>query len=599
MSAKTTVRYRITIPRPSDHFVHVTMEIDDAPEDGVVVAMPVWTPGSYLVREFSRHVSRIAARRVSGDEVPVAKIEKNRWRVLAKPGKRVDVSYRVYANELTVRTSHVDADHAFLHPAATYLFVEGREAEPVTVTVEPPSDWRVATQLPLTGENTFTADDLDALLDAPFEIGTHQVLSFEVGDVPHRIALFGEGNFDRDELLGDTATICRAATEMFSGDHPSASYTFIYHVAEGAGGGLEHLDSSVCGFAPFSFKPERTYRRQLTLISHEYFHLWNVKRIRPRELGPFDYQRENYTRLLWVAEGFTSYYQDRILLAADLLPVPEFLDNLSRSIRASLETPGRLEDPVAESSFDAWIKLYRPHEGIRNATVSYYLKGALIALLLDLTIRDASDGERSLDDVMRDLWRQYRARPDEGYTEEELLGSLEDAAGRSLADEIAAWVHGIGELPFEAAFAKFGLELVSGDGDGDEEPKAFLGITTKEGGGKVSVREVLAGTPALAAGLSANDELIAIDGWRLGDLKERLGDCEPGQEIALSIVRRGRLRKIRVTAGEAPFVDRVLRPMEAADERAERLFTGWTGAALEVAAEKPVAPPKEPRPRPV
>ncbi|MEN8149126.1 MAG: PDZ domain-containing protein [Planctomycetota bacterium] len=596
MSAKACVRYRISIPRPSDHFVHVTMEIDDAPE-GLVVAMPVWTPGSYLVREFSRHVSGVTAARVSGDPVGVEKIEKNRWLIDAKPGKRVDVSYRVYANELTVRTSHVDADHAFLHPAGTYLFVEGREAERVTVAVEAPEGWRTATQLPLTGEATYTAENLDALLDAPLEIGTHQVLTFEVGDVPHRIALYGEGNFDRDELLGDTATICHAATEMFAGDHPSASYTFIYHVLEGAGGGLEHLDSSVCGFAPFSFRPERKYRGALSLISHEYFHLWNVKRIRPRELGPFDYQNENYTRLLWVAEGFTSYYQDRILLAADLLPVPEFLDNLARMIRVSLETPGRLVDPVAESSFDSWIKLYRPHEGIRNATISYYLKGALVALLLDLTIREATEGERSLDDVMRALWAQYRARPGEGYTEEELLGFLEEAAGRSLADEIAAWVHTTEELPFEAAFAAFGLELVPEKAD--EEPKAYLGVTTKKDGGKVKVREVLAGTPAEAAGLAADDELVAIDGWRLGDLKERLAERAPGDEVALTIARRSRLRKIVVTAGEAPDVDRVLRPIEDADDRARNRFLGWTGADLATAAEKPAPPPKSPRPRPI
>jgi predicted metalloprotease with PDZ domain len=252
-------------------------------------------------------------------------------------------------------------------------------------------------------------------------------------------------------------------------------------------------------------------------------------------------------------------------------------------------------DPVAEASFDAWIKLYRPHEGIRNATISYYLKGGLVALLLDLSIRDATDGERSLDDVMRSLWASYRARPEEGFTEEELLEVLAEAAGRSLADEVAAWVHTTEELPFPEMFAKFGLRLVEENGE-DGDAKAWLGITTKEENGRVSVREVLAGSPAEAAGLDAGDELVALDGWRIGKLPERLSEREPGDDVALTICRRGRLRKIVATLRESPGVDRVLRPLEEPDERAARLFTGWTGAPLEVATEKPAPAPPSPRP---
>ncbi|MHC4473053.1 MAG: M61 family metallopeptidase, partial [Planctomycetota bacterium] len=249
-------RYHVSIPEPANHLVNVTMEVDDAP-DGLHVVMPVWTPGSYVVREYARHVARVTASRAGGDPVPVTKVEKNVWRVDAKPGKRVDVSYAVYANELTVRTSHVDADHAFLHPAATFLYVRGREAEPVQVTIAPPPDWRVDTALPLVGEESYGAENLDHLMDSPIEIGTHQVLRFEVGEVPHRIVLFGEGNFDLEKLLEDTRGICGTAADVFGGEHPCASYALIFHVVEGAGGGLEHLDSSVCGFSPSEFRPER------------------------------------------------------------------------------------------------------------------------------------------------------------------------------------------------------------------------------------------------------------------------------------------------------------------------------------------------------
>jgi predicted metalloprotease with PDZ domain len=596
--SKPRTRYRISTPEPANHLVHVEMEIDDAPEDGVRLVMPVWTPGSYLVREFSRHVARVTASRAGGDQVPVTKIAKNVWRVEAKPGKRVDVSYEVYANELTVRTSHVDADHAFLHPAATFLYVEGREAEPCLVSVEPPPEWTVCTALPLAGDDSYGAESLDHLLDSPFEIGTHQTLRFDVEGVPHRIALFGGGNFDLERLVEDTHEICRTAAGILGGGHPCKSYDFIFHVVEGAGGGLEHLDSSVCGFSPTGFRPERGYTRQLSLISHEYFHLWNVKRIRPRELGPFDYTTENYSRLLWVSEGFTSYYQDVILRRAGLVTVPIFLDDLAALVRVLMETPGREQEPVAEASFDAWIKLYRPHENIRNVTVSYYLKGAMVALLLDLTIRDATEGERSLDDVMRSLWAQWRARPEEGFTEEELNEALAEAAGRSLGSEIAEWVHGTSALPFEELFGKVGLALVP-RGDGDGEQKAYLGVTTKENGGKILVREVLAGSPAASGGLDANDELVALDGWRVSDLKKRLEDVRPGDEVVLTVARRGRLRRVKVVAGEAPVTDRVLRPLEDAGERESRLFESWLGEPLGSAAEKPPAAPPDRRPRPV
>ncbi len=589
---KARVRYVVRIPEPSDHTVHVQMSVDEAPEGGTLLAMPVWTPGSYLVREYARHVSHLTAKRAGGEAVPVTKVDKNTWRVDAKPGKRVDVSYRVYANELSVRTSHVDADHAYLQPAATFLFVRGREKEPCEVTVVPPEGWSVTCPLPFTGENAFRADDLDLLVDSPVEVGPHRLFTFEVCGVPHRIALHGEGNADFEEFVADAHTVCRTAAALFGDDHPCRSYTFLWHVLDGAGGGLEHLDSCVCGFPPFSFRPRRAWLRALGLVAHEYFHLWNVKRIRPRELGPFDYDRENYTRLLWMAEGFTTYYGERLLRDAGLAPVPVFLDEMARMIRTFAETPGREVDTVEGASFDTWIKFYRPHENLRNVTVSYYLKGGLVALLLDLTIRDATDGKRSLDDAMRALWAQYRARPEQGFTEEELLAVLDEAAGRSLAPEIGAWVKGTGPLPIEETLAKFGLRLAGRDADGEAKP--WLGIVPGDGG---KVKEVLAGSPALAGGLDAGDELLALDGWRLGDLAERLAERKPGDEVLFTVSRRGRLREVKVVLGEPLGSDRSLRPREDAGDREKRLFASWLGEPLSTAAVAPPAPPKEAQPR--
>jgi predicted metalloprotease with PDZ domain len=278
------------------------------------------------------------------------------------------------------------------------------------------------------------------------------------------------------------------------------------------------------------------------------------------------------------------------------MPVPDYLDDTAIQIRRFLEIPGRGVDPVAESSFDAWIKLYRPHENTRNSTVSYYLKGALVGLLLDLAIRDATGGAKSLNDVMVELWQLHRHRPDEGFTEEELRSILAETAGRDLSAEIDAWVHGTGELPFADHFERIGLELVPREAGA---PKAWLGITTREQNGKTLVREVLTGTPAAAAGLAAEDELIALDGWRLGNLPELLLEHAPGGEVVLTVCRRGRLRDLAVTLGETPVTDLVLRPIAGAGEREQTLFQGWAGGALATAAEPPRPAPKETLSRPI
>lgn len=590
MSNRPPVRYRIEFPSLAAHRVRVTMEIDDAPEGGVFLAMPVWTPGSYLVREFARHVVSISAARATGDPVPVTKVEKNAWRVDTKPGKRVDVTYELYANELSVRTNHVDADHAFLQPAATFLFVRGREAERASVSIGIPEGWRVFAPLPLVGEDTWLAEDLDALMDAPFEIGPHPVLSFAVGEVPHRIAVFGEGNLDAARLTGDVHAICLVAKEVFPGPHPSSAYTFVFHVAPGARGGLEHADCSVCGFEPFAFEPERSYLRRLSLVAHEYFHLWNGKRIRPRELGPFDYEREVTTRHLWVVEGVTSYYQDLILARAGVASAATVLDEFARKWRALAEFPGRFVDSAAAASFDAWVKLYRPHEATRNLTVSYYLKGALIGLCLDLAIRAETDGERGLDDAMSSLWALAAGRPEEGYSHEELLDALSDAAGRSLEPEVSAFAEGTDELPLGELLGTHGLELVPEEGGG-----AWLGVNAKEEAGRLLIAEVLSGSPAEAAGISAGDELVALAGWRTGKLRDVLATLDPGEEVPALVARRGRVRELALRPGEAPPRGYRIRPREDADEPAARRFTAWLGVPFAAAVEDPAPVSSEER----
>ena len=435
------IAYTVSMPRPDTHLLEVELRLRWTGQTPATtdLVMPVWTPGSYLVREFERHVQDFAAEDAGGRALQWSKLNKNTWRVTTGGARELRARYRVYANELTVRTNELNDRHAVWNNAALLMYPDGHLAAPSTLRVVPARDWKVATGLPSAGgeRNTFRAENFDILYDSPFLVSDFRVLTFDAGGRPHRIVIDGAGNYDAAALERDIKKVVEATIKLM-GDTPYRDYTFLVILnARGAGGGLEHLNSTMLLVNTFGFRPEAAYRGFLELVAHEYFHVWNVKLLRPDALGPFDYTGENYTRLLWVAEGLTSYYGDLLVRRAGLKSDKDYLEATARAIEALQNTPGRQKMSVEEASFDAWIKYYRPDENSVNSSISYYDKGALVGLLLDLEIRRRTNGARSLDDVMRYLYEEH-AKKNRNYTPEDFQRVSEAAAGCAEEEEAGA-----------------------------------------------------------------------------------------------------------------------------------------------------------------
>ncbi len=575
------ITYTIAMPQPHTHLFHVTIEVDGLTGAFVDLILPSWTPGSYMIREYARHVQGFDAwTAAAGTALPWRKIAKDAWRVETGGADRIQVRYQVYANDLTVRTSHLDGTHGYFNGACVFMAVSGREAEPLRLRVEAPPAWQVTTGLePADRPNEFLAADYDELVDCPVECGAHRLLTFEVDGIPHRIAIWGRGNEDEARLIRDTRRIVEVQRDFFGG-LPYRHYTFILHLLDGRGGGLEHRNSVTNQVDRWTFRPERNYERYLSLTSHELFHVWNAKRLRPAPLGPFDYRRENYTRLLWLVEGATSYYDNLLLVRAGLMTPERFLERLAEAIAHLQSQPGRLLQSLEQSSFDAWIKFYRPDENSANSSVSYYLKGGLVCFLLDMEIRAFTGGRCSLDDLLRQLYAAYPISgpgiPEEGAllaVVEELTGDRQGVFG----EFFARYVSGVAELDYARALAVAGLEL-HWERKG---PRAWLGCSFKRQGERTLIESVRSDGPAWASGVYAGDELLALDGWRVNDerLNERLEERQPGDTVRLTLFRGDALIEAPVTLAEAPPDRAVIAPVAASDDAQRRAYRSWLGTS--------------------
>ncbi|HEX8150933.1 MAG TPA: PDZ domain-containing protein [Pyrinomonadaceae bacterium] len=579
------ISYTVSMPRPHTHLfeVEARLRYGGAAPAALDLLMPVWTPGSYLVREYERHVQGFEARDGGGRVLSWTKTNKNTWRVETAGAREVRARYSVYANELTVRTSDLNDRHAFWNNTNLLMYPDGLLGAPSTLKVEPFGDWKVATGLPAApgAPNTFRAEDFDVLYDSPFLVGNFKTLTFEVRGVPHRIVIDGEGNYDPERLRRDAQRIAEVEAEMMR-EMPHRDYTFFLLLGPARGGGLEHLNSAAIIQRRFGFSNQAELLDFYSdLISHEYFHLWNVKRIRPDVLGPFDYTRENYTRLLWVAEGVTSYYEDRFLQRAGLMNDRQYLQLMAGEIQKLQQTPGRLLQSLEEASFDAWVKQYRPDENTVNTAVSYYDKGAIVGLLLDLEIRRRSDGARSLDDVMRALYTDFFKR-NRNYTPEDFQRAAERAAGAGLEEFFRRYVRGREELDYNAALAWAGLRLdAASDAAGRPAPAvADLGAALEEKDGRLTVKNVPAGTAAYEQGLSAADQIVAVDGYRatLASLNERVSDKRPGEQLALTVFRGDELRTLNLKLGSRAAATYRILPRADATEQQRRNYQAWLGA---------------------
>jgi predicted metalloprotease with PDZ domain len=568
--------------KPHTHLFEVTITIDGWAEPKLELVLPSWTPGSYMIREYARHVQEFTAES-DGHPATWEKTAKDTWRVATPLPGRVRITYRVYAYDLTVRTCHLDGTHGFGNGAALFMYLPGHTSDAVTVEVTVPQRWQVATGLePMGGGNNifrFRARDYDELVDSPIECGMHRLLSFDVDGLPHRIALWGRGNEDEARILEDAKAIVQAQRDFFGG-LPYRHYTFIVHLAAGRGG-LEHRNSAVFLVDRHGFRPRAAYERFLELISHEFFHVWNVKRVRPAPLGPFDYRQENHTRQLWTMEGITTYYEKRFLLAAGLYTKERFLERMGEEIGNLHAQPGRGLQSLEQSSFDAWIKLYRPDENSGNSSISYYLKGGIVAMLLDLAIRALTARKSSLDDVVKHLAKQAKL-DDAGFAEPEgFLRAVEEVAGErngAFKRFFERYVAGTAELDYDEILRPAGLAIKwSQRGVTDKERPGWLGITTRTEGRAAFVATVRSDGPASAAGLYAGDEILALDGQRVDDarLTARLTERPPGTAVRIAVFRRDELLEVPVTLTEPPAEIPTIAPVEGATPEQSAIRDAW------------------------
>ena len=614
------VRYRITPQNPAAHLFQVEVTVAAPDPAGQRFWLPVWIPGSYLVREFARHFVEVKAN------VPLEKIDKHTWQAAPTEGA-ITLTATIYAWDLSVRAAHLDQTHAFFNGTSVFLAVTGKEHEPVDVIIDPPTDplckgWRVATTLPSldvrpAGFGTYRASSYQHLVDHPVEMGTFDVLDWSAGGVPHQMVITGRARVDKERLAKDLAAVCAEHIRMFHGADapPMKRYLFLTTVLGDGYGGLEHKDSTalICKRDDLpkpakpsaqatskAAEPAEGYRGFLGLASHEYFHLWNVKRIKPAAFAPYRLDREGYTKLLWAMEGITSYYDDLALVRAGVIGVDSWLELLGRTATRVLKANSRRKQSIADSSFDAWIKFYRPDENTPNAVVSYYTKGALVALALDLTIRAATNEQRSLDDVMRVLWQRH-GKDEIGIPEDGVEKIAAEVAGTDLRPFFDEYVRGTNDVGLGPLLEPYGIDaqLRPSEGDADQGGKpgkksademlqrGTMGVTLGGGDDGAHLNHVHDHGAAQLAGLSAGDIVMAIDGLRAsrGNFAKLIGERPPGTVLRIHAFRRDELREVDVVL-KGPELDVAYFSLRS-DEAAEAKRKAWLAPSS--AAEAPAA----------
>jgi predicted metalloprotease with PDZ domain len=552
LAAAPRLTYTLSMDEPQTHFFDVEMGVTGLKQEYIDFKMAAWTPGSYLIREYARNVEAFQA--MSGNQpLRAEKISKNTWRVYSKGANNVSVRYKVYAYEFSVRTSFLDQSHGYINGASVFMFIDKQQQLSSTLTVKPYKGWnKISTGLsPINTPNQFTfqVPNFDILVDSPIEIGTHEIFTFNAAGIPHEVAMYGQPEYNQEILKRDMTRVIEATAAVI-GEHPCKDYTFIIHHTPAGGGGLEHLNSTTLQTTRNVYQSDRSYIGLLSLVAHEYFHLWNVKRIRPITLGPFDYENENYTTLLWVSEGITSYYDDYLIRRAGIYTPEQYLDVFSGAIGTVENQPGtRIQSP-AESSFDAWIKGYRPNENSVNSTISYYSIGHVLGGMLDLEIMGSTKAQRSLDDVMRLLYSEYYKKQNRGFTEAEFQKAVETVAGKSMESFFRDHVYSTKPLDYNRYFGFAGLQLVNRN-EGRNDP--YLGASTSTSSGRMMVTTVLRGSPAWNDGINVNDEIVSVNGERVGsDLNSVLANRNVGDKLVVTVSRSGRLQDIPVTLTRNP-----------------------------------------------
>ncbi|NVO84435.1 M61 family metallopeptidase [Hymenobacter terrestris] len=571
--AAPTLRYTLAMPAPQTHYFEVEMNLDGFNKAYTDVKMPVWAPGSYLIREFERNVEDFGAT-AGSQPLRTEKMDKNTWRVYHPKARSFAVRYKVYAYELSVRTSFIDASHGYVNGTSVFMYPAENKQLPSQLEVKPAPGWgQVSTSLkPAGGTFTYRSSNYDELADSPIEIGNQKIYTFTANGTPHTVAMYGDPVVDEQRLTRDMQRVCEEAHKVVD-RNPLDRYLFIVHNIDRGTGGLEHLFSTTLSVSRNAYSSEAGWKGFLGLVAHEYFHLWNVKRIRPVALGPFDYDKENYTRMLWLSEGGTEYFSNVIMQRAGFLTPDQYLADLSNGINRVENTPGNKVQSAADASFDAWIKQYRPNENSGNTAISYYDKGEVILATLDLMVINATKGQKRLDDVMQYLYDQYYLKQGRGFTDQEYQDAVAKVAGQRFDDFFAKHVYGTEMLPYEQALAYAGLRLSVTPAQATE---ADLGARISPAGGRQTVASVVRNGSAWQGGLNVGDEILSLDGVRVTDDMNKLLAGRPvGATIKVLVTREGRVQELSFPLLASPVSRYRIERQPNPTAEQQRVFDKW------------------------
>lgn len=569
------IHYTVSFKEPQAHYAEIELQIVNFTEEFITLKMPTWTPGSYLIREYARHVESLTAY---SDEkiVEHEKIDKNTWRVKNEK-EGITIKYAIYGFETSVRTNFIDSDHAFLSSAATFMYIDNYIDHPITIDVKLPSQWsKISTGLQAVPnkENCYYAANFDILFDSPLEMGNQDIWHFEAAGIQHEFAMVGGGSYNKKRLTEDITKIIEVETKIW-GENPNDRYVFITHNYHNGYGGLEHLNSTVLAASRNAYKIPAAYKNFLSLVAHEYFHLWNVKRLRPYALGPFNYDEENYTEGLWIMEGFTSYYDNLIVRRAGLYSIEEYLSALANEFNMVYNRAGHKIQSAALASFDTWIKQYRPDENSPNTSISYYNKGAMLAVALDLKIISDTDGKLRLDDVLKAAYQLFYKEKERGFEEHEFKQLAEEITQVDLS-EIFDAAHTTDELDYNSYFNRVGYSFINTSKDSNERS---LGLKTHIVDGRILIKTTERNSAAWDAGLNVNDEIIAINNNRLDtagkDLDFILETSEIDEILDILIARDGLIRTVHTPVRKSSKETWVIRKNTDASPRQKELGEIW------------------------
>lgn len=573
-SQTPSIHYTLGMSKPSTHLFELEVALTNLPANDTHIdfLIPAWRTGRYVIFDFAGSVQEFSAD--DGNKKPLrwSKIDKQTWRV-EKQGGSITVRYKVFANEFNMRTKGLNDEHGFVDPASAFMYVDAYKNLPLHVTVDPFGKWHVTTGLEAVkgAKNKFFAPNFEYLADCPIEVGNQKDHEFRVEEKNHVFMVFGEGNMDPEKTITDITKLIKANKE-FWGELPYERYVFMLHLTPSAGGGTEHINSTIMGMRPLLFKNPAAYQGFMGLVSHEYFHTWNVKQLRPSGIHPYDFSIENYVRELWIAEGTTDYYGPLLLVRNNFITTENFLQRLANSVQQDRLKPGNRIQTLTESSFDAWIKYWRNSPNAYNVEADYYDKGADVSLLLDMEIRQSSGNKASLDHVMKAMFQRFRLDA-KGYTVEDFQEVCEEFSGKDLKQFFADYVHGVKALDWERSLGYAGLELTARD----SAHSPWLGAQTRDEGSGARITRIVAGSPAQEAGLDQGDEILSINGFRVRtqDLLQRIPEMKAGDKLTFTVFRDDKLREFEVTLKNHPVPAYRLGKVKNPSDEQKAIYETW------------------------